>query len=100
MGKVLRVTPEELGTAADKLDEFSETYTSIYTQMFQLANTMGQAWDGEDNLAFVDQINGLVEDLKSMADKLKNSASVLRTQRDNYVNRQNDNITQVRKLSN
>lgn len=100
MGKTIRVTPENLGTAADKLDEYSESYVSIYTQMMQLASTMGQAWEGEDNVAFVDQISGFCDDLKSMADKLKNSAQILRTQRDNYVNRQNDNIAQVRKLTN
>ena len=100
MGKTIRVNPEAIGRTANQLDEYSESYTSIYTQMMQLASTMGQAWEGEDNLAFVEQINGFCDDLKSMADKMKNSAQTLRTQRDNYVNRQNDNIAQVRKLTN
>ncbi len=100
MGKKIRVTPEELGTASQKLREYSETYTEIYTQLLQEAGTMGEAWEGEDNLAFVDQINGLLDDLKSMAQKLLTGSEALEQQRQNYVQRQEANITQVRKLSN
>lgn len=44
MGKQIRVTPSELGAAADKLATISEGYTQIYTQLLQQAGTMGAAW--------------------------------------------------------
>ena len=100
MGKRIVVTPEELGKAAEKLMDISDGYTQIYTQLFQVAGTMGEAWSGEDNLAFVDQIPGFCEERKTMADKLRSNAEALKVQQANYENRQQDNITQVRKLTN
>ena len=100
VGKRIRVTPQELETASKKMAELSETYTSIYTQLMQVASTMGEAWEGEDDLAFVDQINGFNDDLKSMADKLQTASQALETQRQNYVQRQEHNMAQVRKLTN
>ncbi len=100
MGKRIRVTPQELDAASKKLAELSETYTGIYTQLLQVAGTMGEAWEGEDNLAFVDQINGFNDDLKNMANKLQTASQALEQQRTNYVNTQENNTVQVRKLSN
>ena len=100
MGKIIRVTPEDLGTAAKKLQDCSDNYTSIYTQLLQDAGTMGAAWEGDDNLAFVDQINGFCDDLKTMADKLVLASQTLEQQKTNYQNRQQDNMTQVKRLSN
>jgi WXG100 family type VII secretion target len=100
MGKRIRVTPQELDAASKKLAQLSETYTGIYTQLMQAAGTMGEAWEGEDNLAFVDQINGFNDDLKNMATKLQTASQALEQQRTNYVNTQENNTVQVRKLSN
>lgn len=100
MGKTIQVTPEELGAVSQKLQGISESYTEIYTQLLQAASTMGTAWEGEDNLAFVDQINGFCDDLKLMATKLSTASQTLEKQRANYVERQQGNIAQVRKLTN
>lgn len=100
MGKVIRVTPEELEKASQKLAGLSESYTQIYSQLLQEAGTMGAAWEGDDNLAFVDQINGFCEELKQMAAKLQTASDALNQQKTNYATRQNDNITQARKLAN
>ena len=100
MGKVIRVTPEELAKASQTMQRLSETYTEIYTQLLLEADTMGTAWEGEDNLAFVEQINGFSEELKAMANKLLTASQALEKQKDNYAKRQESNITQVKKLSN
>ena len=100
MGKVIRVTPEELEKASQKMQGLSETYTEIYTQLLQESSTMGTAWEGTDNLAFVDQINGFCEELKTMASKLSAASQALEKQKTNYVTRQENNITQVKKLVN
>lgn len=100
MGKIIRVTPEELEKASQKLIEVSETYTGIYTQLFLQAGTMAEAWEGQDNLAFVDQINTFCEELKAMAQKLTNASQALLTQKTNYATRQETNMTQIRKLTN
>ncbi len=100
MGKKIRVTPEELEKASQKLSGLSEDYSTIYNQLIQQTQTMGEAWEGEDNLAFVDQINGFCEELKSMAQKLQLASETLNKQKTNYTTRQETNITQVRKLTN
>lgn len=100
MGKVIRVTPEELDNASTKLSELSDNYTTIYQKLMQTATTMGEAWEGADNQAFVSQISGFCDDLKQMADKLKNASQALKKQSDNYTQRQQSNITSVKKLAN
>jgi WXG100 family type VII secretion target len=100
MGKRIRVTPQELESASKKFADMSVNYTDIYTQLMREASTMGEAWEGEDNLAFVDQITGFCEELKNMAAKLETASKALDTQRSNYVNTQENNTVQVRKLTN
>ena len=101
MGKQISVSSfDEMAKASQKLQELSESYTEIYSQLLQEANTMGAAWEGADNLAFVDQINGFTEELKTMAQKLSVASQALDKQRANYVARQDNNITQVKKLVN
>ncbi len=100
MGKIIRVTPEELGKASQKLQTISETYTQIYTELLQQAGTMGAAWEADDNLAFVEQINGFCEELKMMATKLSTAAQTLEKQKTNYETRRETNIAQVKKLAN
>lgn len=101
MGKSINVASfEDMAKASQKLQSLSETYTEIYTQLLQEASTMGAAWEGADNLAFVERINGFTEELKTMAAKLLTASQALEKQRANYVARQDDNITQVGKLVN
>ncbi len=101
MGKTISVSSfDEMAKASQKLQALSETYTEIYTQLLQEANTMGSAWEGADNLAFVEQINGFTEELKTMAQKLSLASQALDKQRANYVAQQESNITQVKKLVN
>ena len=100
MGKKIRVTPEELEKASTALKKHSESYTTIYQKLFQEVGTMGEAWDGEDNLAYVEQINGFCEELKQMADKLMTASTTMKQQKDNYVNQQKNNISAVKKLTN
>jgi WXG100 family type VII secretion target len=101
MGKTISVASfEDMAKAAQRLQAISETYTEIYTQLLQEANTMGTAWEGADNLAFVERITGFTDNLKDMASKLALASQALDKQRANYVARQDHNITQVKKLVN
>lgn len=100
MGKTIRVTPEQLAEASTKLAGISQSYKQIYSQLMQEASTMGAAWEGADNMAFVNRITGFTDDLKLMADKLMTASQGLEQQRANYVNRQQDNISRVNTLTN
>ena len=91
---------DEMGKAAAKLQSYSESYTEIYTKLLQNAQTMGVAWEGADNQAFVEQITGFTEELKYMAQRLAEDSKTLDTMKNNYANRQDTNMTQVKKLQN
>ena len=54
---------------------------------------MGTAWEGADNLAFVEQITGFTEELKVMATKLSLASQALEKQKSNYVSQQENNET-------
>ncbi len=92
------VEPQQLKNAGTKLTEYATTFEEIYQNLFQQAETMGEAWVGDDNLAFVEQIKGISTKLKQMADKLRTDGETLTKQAQNYDDRRTDNISQVSKL--
>ena len=96
----LTVTPAELGKAANQLRDISQNYTSLYKALFQKVQEMGASWDADDNLAFVNQINGFCDDLQNMALKLQTAASALDMQKENYEDRLQSNVNEVKKLNN
>ena len=101
MGKDINVTSfDEMAKSAQKLQTISNNYQEIANTLMEHARTMGAAWESAGNQAFVEQINGFSAELKEMADKLSLAGKTLDQQRANYVARQDDNITQVKKLEN
>lgn len=96
----IRVTPEELGKSSQKLNQMSNNYSELSKQLQQVASNMGEAWEGADNQAFVQQISGMCESLKSMAKKLAEAAAALDKQKSNYESRQQTNIQAIKKLAN
>lgn len=100
MGKSFTVTPEELDSASKKLQQNAETFTEIYKQLLQKSNTMAEAWQGEDNLKFVERINGITTELQQMAEKLTTASQTLQKQKESYVQRQEANIAAINKLQN
>lgn len=96
----LVVDPVELRKASQKFAQLSEDYHAVYTRLINTASTMGEAWKAADNLAYVDQINGFCDDLKSMTDRLQLSSKVLEQQAANYEKTRDHNVTEVRKLKN
>ncbi len=101
MGKSIKVTSmAEMERAAKKLQTISQNYKDISAKLMQKAKTMGAAWNGADNLAFVEQISGFAEDMQAMAGRLLIAGQTLSRQRANYAARQEANMTAVRRLTN
>ena len=101
MGKDIYVSSfDEMAKSSQKLQTISNNYQEIATKLMDHARTMGAAWEGAGNQAFVEQISGFTDELKEMAEKLSVASKALDQQRANYVARQDDNITQVKKLEN
>lgn len=90
----------EMHKASEKLTQQAEEYTSIYTRLLNTASTMGEAWKAPDNLAYVDQINGFLEELKAMTSHIDQSAQALNQQATNYEATVENNVVGVKKLVN
>ncbi len=100
MGKNIQVDPSKLDSAASKLAELSSSYDTIAKQLMSDATTMGDAWQGEDNVAFCNQIKGFTEELSQMAQKLKSASETLAQQSSNYKQRQDAITAAVKNLAN
>ena len=100
MGKNIQVDPSKIDAAASKLSELATTYDSIAKQLMSDATTMGEAWQGEDNVAFCNQIKGFTEELSQMVKKLQSGSETLSQQSSNYKQRQDAIASSVKNLTN
>ena len=84
MGKVIVVTPEELGKTAGQLRTFASEYNGIREQMLSEVSALSTKWQGEDNRAFTEKINGALDSLQVMINALNKAAENIDTERINY----------------
>lgn len=89
---------QELHNTARQLNDSSQTYRDIYKSLLNLANEMGQAWEGADNKAYVERINGIANRLEDMSKKLEVASKTLDTQATNYETAQSQNAQQAGRL--
>ena len=94
------VDPPVLHAAAQKFSRLSQDYTAVYTRLLNAAQTMGDAWNAADNLAFVEQLNGFCEELKTMANHLEQDSQTLNQQATNYETVRDNNAAGVKQLMN
>lgn len=97
---LIKVNPKALDDASAKIEESAKKYDKISKLLMDRATRMGNAWEGDDNQAFVKQISGLTEDLDSMVKKLKLVSMALNKQSDNYKKTQKGIIDNVKNLKN
>lgn len=96
----ITTNPAEMAKTAKELRSISETYTALYKNLFAKVQEMRAGWDSDGNIAFVDQINGFTDDLQKMALKFQTAADALDMQKQNYIDVDTSNATEVRKLIN
>lgn len=100
MARTIQVTPEQLETAAGRIDSLAGDYKTQYDQLYSEANAMASTWNGKDNVAFVDQISGFKDDFEKMHTLMLNYADFLRKSAKAYRDTQDTVTTQARKLTN
>jgi len=84
MGKIIRVTPEELGKTATQLREYANEYNSLREKMLAEVNNLSSKWQGEDNLAFTKKIEAAIQSLQAMIDALNKEADNIDLEKANY----------------
>ena len=94
MARTIQVTPEQLESAAGKIEGLAAEYKASYDQMYSTT------WSGQDNEAFINQIAGFKDDFAKMHTLMLNYADYLRKSAKAYRETQQNVITQARSLQN
>lgn len=100
MARTIQVTPEQLESAAGRIESLASDYKTQYEALYNQTNAMASTWKGQDNTAFVDQIEGFKEDFAKMQTLMLNYAEFLRKSAKAYRDTQNIVATEARKLVN
>ena len=100
MSRKIIVDPAKLETAASTIDSQSSDYKQIYEQLFTEVGAMASAWQGADNVAFTQQIEGFREDMLKMYQLMVEYSEFLKTSATTYKATQNEIINQAKKLTN
>lgn len=100
MARTIQVTPEQLESAAGRIEGLAADYKTQYDALYNETNAMASTWNGKDNTAFVDQIAGFKDDFEKMHTLMLNYADFLRKSAKAYRDTQDTVVTEARKLVN
>lgn len=100
MARTIQVTPEQLESAAGRIESLASDYKTQYEALYNQTNAMASTWKGRDNAAFVDQIEGFKEDFAKMQTLMLNYADFLRKSARAYRDTQNTVAAEAHKLVN
>ena len=87
------VDTEKLVSTSDKVLSQADSYMSIANQLFNEVGSMGVAWNGKDNEAFVNQINGYRDNFEQLDKLLRQYAEMLLTVDKEYRETLRDSYT-------
>lgn len=93
------VETSQLDSTAGRVDQLAGTYENEYNALFNLVAAMKSAWEGEDNVAFTNQIEGFRDDFQRMARLMRDYADYLRKAAQAYRDTQDSVASQARTLS-
>lgn len=96
MAGELLVTPQELESTAQRVEEQVSKYKACYDRIYSAVDSLSAHWNGEANQAFAAQIRGFQNDFESMQKLLAKYAEFLRVGGNNYQNAENIIIENAR----
>lgn len=100
MSRTIIVDPVKLESAARLIEQQVADYERQYKQLFSEVDGMGSAWQGADNIAFVTQIKGFMDDFQLMVGSMREYAEFLKLSAQKYKATQEDVISNARRLTN
>lgn len=100
MSRRIRVAPEYLRQASQKIGQQAEQYKSYYEEMYREIDSMASSWSGADNQAFTTQIQGFLPDLERMYQLMTEYGNFLNQSAQVYERVQNETIAYARRLTN
>jgi len=100
MNMKINVEPQALEQSAMKIDEQCQIYEKTYRTFYQCVDQMKSAWQGKDNLAYVNQLRGFEQDFGAMVRLMRTYAEFLRSSARAYRATQEDRAMKARSLTN
>lgn len=100
MARSITVDPAKLDSASAKIDQQAGDYERVYKQLFNEVDGMAAAWQGADNLAYVNQVKGFMDDLQKMTELMRQYSEFLKMSATTYRNTQSEVINAAKRLSN
>lgn len=93
------VETAQLDSTASRVEQLAGDYRSEYTSLFSLIASLKSSWDGEDNVAFTNQIEGFRDDFQRMEQLMRDYAAYLRKAAQTYRDTQDSVAAQAKTLS-
>lgn len=100
MARTIQVTPEQLVSAAGRIENLAADYKAQYDTLYKETDAMASTWNGKDNVAFVNQLAGFRDDFENMNKLMNNYADFLRKSAQAYQDTQNAVVSEAQKLVN
>lgn len=93
------VETSRLDSTAAQVTRLAESYESEYISLFGTVQDMRNAWSGEDNTSFTNQIEGFRDDFQRMTQLMRDYADYLRRSASAYRETQSNVASTAKTLS-
>lgn len=100
MARVIEVTPEELKSAATKIEGLATEYKTQYDNLYKETSAMASTWSGKDNLAYTQQIDRFKDNLEKMYSLMNQYVEFLNSSARAYQDTQDAIVTEAKTLRN
>lgn len=90
MGVKIVVDTQNLLLTSKAVIEKADAYKKLADNLFSEVNNMGSNWQGKDNVAYVNQINGYKAEFEQLDKLMRQYAEMLQTVDKEYVKTLND----------
>ena len=99
MGTLIKVDPAKLDAAATEINNQAGDYQRAFEQLYNEVTNLSQHWQGKDNLAFTQQIEGFRDDFQKMQALMIQYSEFLKVTAKNYRDTQDDRVTQAERIT-
>lgn len=99
MARTIKVDPDQLDRTAGQVETTAGEYRKLYNKLYTDVGSMQAAWQGKDNVAFTQQIEGFKQDFEAMATLMSQYSTFLRDAAKTYRQTQEEVVNQARRLA-
>lgn len=99
MEGILKVSPEQLTSAASEFSTCGTAIRNITTEMTSIVTSLSSAWAGEDASAYIAKFNGLQDDIERIHAMIQEHVTDLTEMAKSYSGAVSANLSEIEGLS-